>query len=62
MINTIVLTPKDKVAVAAIIQMVGDLAAIREKVNLIEDRLESITVSVDEIECCLCSKSLQTVL
>ncbi len=53
MIYNRVLTPNDKVAFAAINQIVGDLAAIKEKVNLIEDRLESITESIDEIECYL---------
>jgi hypothetical protein len=48
-----VTNPNDIVAVSVISQLSIDLADIKEKVNLIEERLESITASVEEIECCL---------
>ena len=50
MVNSKVLTPNDKVVFAAVSQLTIDLAVIKEKVNRIEDRLESITVSIDKIE------------
>jgi hypothetical protein len=52
-IHTKELTPNDIVALSVISQLAIDLAVIKEKVNLIEERLESITASVDEIEFCL---------
>lgn len=53
MTNIGALTQNDKIAVAFVSQMTRDLAIIKEKVNLIEGRLEAIAASVDEIECCL---------
>jgi hypothetical protein len=45
-----VITPNDEIAVSVISQLTRDLAFIKEKVNLIEERLESLAASVDEIE------------
>ena len=44
------LTQNNDAAFATIDQMIRDLAVIKEKMNLIENRLESITVSVVKIE------------
>jgi hypothetical protein len=44
------ITSTDSVAFAKISQLTKDLAVIKEQVNLIEDRLEFITISIEEIE------------
>ena len=43
-------TPTDSVAFATISQLMKDLAVIKKQVNLIEDRLEFITISIEKIE------------
>ena len=43
-------TPTDSVAFATISQLMKDLAVIKEQVNLIEDRLEFVTISIEKIE------------
>ena len=43
-------TPTDSVAFTTINQLMKDLAVIKEQVSLIEDRLEFITISIEEIE------------
>jgi hypothetical protein len=44
------ITPTDSVAFATISQLMKDLAVIKEQVNLIEDRLEFVTISIEQIE------------
>jgi hypothetical protein len=43
-------TPTDSVAFATINKLMKDLAIIKKQVNLIEDRLEFITISIEKIE------------
>ena len=42
--------PTDSVAFATISQLMKDIAFIKKQVNLIEDRLEFVTISIEKIE------------
>ena len=44
------ITPTDSVAFATISLLMKDLAVIKEQINLIEDRLEFVTISIEKIE------------